>query len=327
MLRRILKIAGGIAVALALAAAVLLFLVVQPVLFAGDPSGVTAVDPARLKDHVLALAGGFVPRDEAHPANLDRAAEYIASRLREAGGRVSFQPYEVDGRRYRNVTATFGRETSERIVVGAHYDAAGPFPGADDNASGVAGVIELASLLGKSVLPLTVELVAYTLEEPPHFRSAFMGSAVHARSMIDRRLPVRLMISLEMIGYFREEEGIQHLPSPLVRPFYPDTGDFIAVVGDLRRAGMVRRVKKSMAAATPLPVHSICAPPSLVAGIDWSDHLNYWNEGFAAVMITDTSFLRNPNYHTEHDTPGTLDYDRMARVVEGVYAAVVEAAE
>lgn len=327
MLKTIARFVALLLIIVVVAAAGLLIMVVQPVLPVGDPSGVAAVDPGRLEEHVLALSSSFSPRDEAHPANLDRAAAYIAEKFRAAGGRVSEQPFEVEGKTYRNVIATFGRETSERIVVGAHYDAAGPFPGADDNASGVAGLLELALLLGRSVLPMTVELVAYTLEEPPYFRTEYMGSAVHARSMVDRNLPVRMMISLEMIGYFSDEKGSQSLPSPVVRPFFPSAGNFIAVVGKFGQGGLVRQIKRSMRAATDLPVHSFSGPPSLVAGIDFSDHLNYWNAGFDAVMITDTAFFRNPHYHTENDTPEKLDYPKMARVVEGVYGTVALAAE
>jgi hypothetical protein len=136
----------------------------------GGGSPAVAVDPARLEAHVRMLAETFVPRDESHPENLDRAAAYIRRELQEAGGRVEDQPFEVGGTTYRNVIARFGPETRERIVVGAHYDAAGPYPGADDNASGVAGLIELARLLGKKAPRTQVELVAYTLEEPPLLR-------------------------------------------------------------------------------------------------------------------------------------------------------------
>ncbi|HEV2854397.1 MAG TPA: M28 family peptidase [Thermoanaerobaculia bacterium] len=279
------------------------------------------VDPARLEAHVRALAEDFIPRDEDHPENLDQAAAYIRRQLEQAGGRVEDQAFDVAGNTYRNVIARFGPETRERIVVGAHYDAAGPYPGADDNASGVAGLIELAFLLGKGGLPLQVELVAYTLEEPPYFASGAMGSAVHAASLKKQGIPVRAMISLEMIGYFTDAPGSQELPAPFLKLLYPSKGNFIAVVGKLGQGSLVGKVKKAMKRAAPLPVESINAPTSL-PGVDLSDHRNYWAAGYPAVMLTDTAFFRNPHYHGESDTPDTLDYRRMALVVEGVYGAV-----
>jgi Zn-dependent M28 family amino/carboxypeptidase len=286
------------------------------------------VDAARLEAHVRALAG-FAPRDERHPENLDRAASYIRQELQraggQAGGRVEDQEFEVEGETYRNVIARFGPETRERIVVGAHYDAAGPYPGADDNASGVAGLIELAHLLGKKPPPLRVELVAYSLEEPPHFASSAMGSAVHAASLKKQGVRVRAMIALEMIGYFTDEPDSQQFPAPFLSRLYPSKGNFITVVGKLGQRSLVRRIKKAMVRATPLPVESINAPTSL-PGVDFSDHRNYWAAGYEAAMITDTAFLRNPHYHQASDRPETLDYRRMARVVEGVQAAVRELA-
>lgn len=291
-----------------------------------SPRPHASVNPARLEAHVRALAEDFVPRDENHPENLDRAAAYIGREFEQAGGAVEDQVFEIRGTPYRNVIARFGPDTKERIVVGAHYDAAGPYPGADDNASGVAGLIELAFLLGKGSLPLRVELVAYTLEEPPYFASPAMGSAIHAASLKKQGVKVRAMISLEMIGYFTDEPGSQELPAPFLKLFYPSTGNFIAVVGKLGQGSLVRKIKNAMKRASPLPVQSINAPTSL-PGVDFSDHRNYWAAGYPAVMITDTAFFRNPNYHAPSDTPETLDYRRMGMVVEGVYGAVKALAE
>jgi Zn-dependent M28 family amino/carboxypeptidase len=280
---------------------------------------------SRLEAHVRTLVEKLSPRDERHPENLNRAAAYISEQLRKGGGEVEDQPFKVNGTVYRNVIARFGPQTRERIVVGAHYDAAGPLPGADDNASGVAGLIELAGLLAKRPLRTQVELVAYTLEEPPHFAGEAMGSAVHVASLKKQGLSVKAMIALEMIGYFTDAPGSQQYPHRLLKLFYPSTGNFIGVVGKLGQGGLVRRIKKAMQRASPLPVATIAAPPSL-PGIDLSDHRNFWEAGYPAVMITDTAFYRNLNYHTASDTPETLDYGRMARVVEGVCGAVVELA-
>jgi Zn-dependent M28 family amino/carboxypeptidase len=232
----------------------------------------------------------------------------------------------VDGRTYRNVIALFGPDTKERIVVGAHYDSAGVQPAADDNASGIAGLIELAYLLGQISLPVRVELVAYSLEEPPYFRTPGMGSAVHATSLKAHGIPVRIMFALEMIGYFSDRPDSQGFPLSIFKLFYPSRGNFIGIVSKLDHGLVVRRVKKAMRQATSLPVYSINAP-RFIPGVDFSDHLNYWQAGYPAVMITDTAFYRNKYYHTIHDTPDTLDYERMALVVQGVHAAVLAEAK
>jgi hypothetical protein len=302
------------------------FYVAQPLFGSAQQQSSVSVDPARLEFHVRLLSTTLAPRDYAHPANLDRVAEYIRHEFAQAKGRVSDQPFQVDGRTYRNIIAAFGPETQERVIVGAHYDAAGPYPGADDNASGVAGLIELAHLLAVSQLPMQVELIAYTLEEPPFFMTEQMGSAVHARSLQEEGALVRAMLSLEMIGYFSDAEGSQHFPRRILSLLYPERGNFITVVGKFGQGLLARRIKKAMAGGSSLPVYSINAPRS-IPGIDFSDHLNYWQAGYKAVMITDTSFYRNPNYHTAADTAETLDYRQMGQVVAGVYAAVKDLAQ
>jgi Zn-dependent M28 family amino/carboxypeptidase len=237
-------------------------------------------------------------------------------------GAAELQPYVVAGRTHHNVLAHVGPETAERLVVGAHYDACEPGVGADDNASGVAGLLELARILALDPPALRVDLVAFTLEEPPYFRTPRMGSAIHAGSLREAGVRVRAMIALEMIGFFRDEPGSQEYPAPGLALLYPSRGDFIAVVGCLGQAGLVRQVKRAMAGAMELDVRSISAP-RFVPGVDFSDQLSYWNAGYAAVMVTDTAFYRNPHYHEASDRPETLDFARMAQVVEGVHAAVL----
>jgi len=295
--------------------------VTQPVLPSGGMASRSGADPVRLETHVRALAERFSPRGDRNLRNLAAAAGYIADMLRAAGGQVSDQPYSSDGDTYRNVIAAFGPQSEEQVVIGAHYDTFLGFPGADDNASGVAGVLELARLLGADTPRVRVELVAYSLEEPPHFRTESMGSAVHAASLKAKNARVRAMISLEMIGCFRDERGSQKFPLGLLQLLYPSTGNFIAVVGRIGGGGLVRTVKKAMRGATPLPVRSVNAP-GFIPGIDFSDHLAYWNQGYPALMVTDTAFYRNPRYHTADDLPYTLDYRRMALVVDGLAAAV-----
>jgi Zn-dependent M28 family amino/carboxypeptidase len=281
-----------------------------------------AVSAERLVAHVRMLAETLAPRSVAHRANLDAAASYVAVEMGAGGAQVSKQVYAAAGAEYRNVVARLGPETMERVVVGAHYDAAGPFPGADDNASGVAGIIELVRVLVGAPLGVGVELVAYPCEEPPFFRTPYMGSMVHANSLRAEGARVRGMIALEMIGYFSDEPGSQRFPTPLLKPFYPSRGNFITVVGKLGQGPLIRRVRRAMRRGSPLPVRTIQAPRA-VPGVDFSDHASYWAAGFDAVMVTDTAFYRNPHYHTAHDTADTLDYRRMAMVVEGVREAVV----
>lgn len=300
------------------------FWITQPVSAKARPTHLPpVVEAARLEDHVQKLSVDFSPRDADHPDNLDRAAVYIREEFTRAGGIVSEQPYLVNGKTYRNIIAQFGPDIDDRIVVGAHYDTAGPLPGADDNASGVAGLIELAALLPKAQLNSRVELVAFTLEEPPYFRTEQMGSAIHATSLQKQNSRVKAMFSLEMIGYFSDSAKSQHFPAGILSTFYPSEGNFIAVTGRLREGLLVRRIKTAMLRGSALPVYSINAP-TLITGIDFSDQLNYWKAGFPAVMVTDTAFYRNPNYHSLRDTPEKLDYQRMALVVEGVYAAVMD---
>jgi hypothetical protein len=307
------------AVVLALAASACV--ITQPVT-AGQKHGPdVAADPARLEATVRALSEQFFPRDVSNPANLDRAADFIAQALAATGAQVSRQKFDREGRSYQNVLARYGPATGARVVVGAHYDSAGPLPAADDNASGVAGLLELGRLLGDHPPKFPVELVAFTLEEPPVYRSQQMGSYVHAAALAKEGAEVRAMLSLEMIGYFTDAPDSQRLPSAVLAPFYPSKGDFIALVGDLGQLSLTRQVKRAMKAATPLPVYSINAP-KLIPGIDFSDHRSYWQHGYGALMVTDTAFNRNERYHQASDTPDTLDYRRMALVVQGVHAAV-----
>jgi Zn-dependent M28 family amino/carboxypeptidase len=278
-----------------------------------------AADPAGLERTVRELAVSMHPRRYDQHANLDAAAAYVLAAFAASGGETHVQKFAVDGSTYQNVIAHFGPAQGPLLVIGAHYDTDGDTPGADDNASGVAGVLELAKMLGAHPPPRPVELVAYSLEELPYFRTESMGSFQHARSLVDSGREVRLMIALEMIGYFRDTPGSQSLPLRALSPLYPDRGDFIALVGRFGDFGAMRRVKALFRGATDLPLESINGPLS-VTGIDSSDHASYWHFGFPALMVTDTSFFRNPNYHAAGDTPETLDYARMAKVVSGVFA-------
>ena len=302
----------------------------QPTPAHSEPSA-ASVDPAVLEAHVRKLSEDFVPRSLFHIGNTKRTADYLRTQLDEAvqsKGRTQSLWFGPSGERQRNVSLVLAPQaTGKRIVIGAHYDAYREFPGADDNASGVAGLIELARLLGRVENRLTrpIELVGYPQEEPPVFATKEMGSAHHARELKNNGVDIQLMICLEMIGYFTDERGSQDYPVPGLSLFYPNRGNFIVVVGNTEQRDFTKAVKVSMKGSTPLPVYSISASPSL-PGIDFSDHRNYWELGYPAVMITDTAFYRNKAYHTPNDTADRLDYSKMGMVVIGVYEAVLDLA-
>ena len=282
------------------------------------PAGPRA-DPALLRKHVAFLTTEASGRNTKHPERLNRAADYIAEAFREAGAQVSEQPYQAGRTTCRNIIARFGPSSGPILVVGAHYDVFADLPGADDNASGVAGLLELARLLGARPVSSPVELVAFSTEEPPFFDSPQMGSAVHARSLRDSGASVKAMICLEMIGYYSARQPNRNF---LTHVIYPRAGDFICAAGRWSDRRLAREIKKAFSGATTVPGCSYSGPAVFI-GADLSDHRNYWAEGWPAVMLTDTSYLRNPNYHSSRDTAETLDYDRMAGVVDGLLSAAV----
>lgn len=330
LVRRLLTLAGAVALLAAAAVAAVVQPFVTPV-----PSPPVIVDAVRLKADVRHLSVDLYPRSYDQPDSLERSANFIRDEFAKSGGRVSYQDVQVEESTYRNVIVRFGPDTGPLRVIGAHYDSFADVgidnddprgysprshtPGADDNASGVAGLLELARLLGRNPPAHAVELVAYTLEEPPHFRSEHMGSAWHARALKASGREVEFMLSLEMIGRFSDRAGSQRYPMRGMNRLYPDRGNFAILVGRMGDFGTLRRLKASMAGATDLPVHSINAPP-LLQGIDFSDHLSYWHEGYPAFMVSDTAFLRSTTYHQASDTYDRLDYARMAKVVQAVYA-------
>jgi hypothetical protein len=296
----------------------------QPVLRGAERSA-TQVDPLALAAHVKTLSVDFAPRSCLDTTNLAACADYIAGNLTALGARVTRQPYAAGQRTYQNITGSFGPETGPRLIVGAHYDSCDDTPGADDNASGVAGLLELARLLGNTPLRMTVELVAFSTEEPPYFATPSMGSFHHAASLKQAGVEVAGMICLEMIGYFDDKPWSQRYPFGLFHLLFPSHGNFIAVIGSNQQRPFLKRVKRAMLGSVPLDVVS-AAVPAFVQGVDFSDHRNYWAHGYNAVMITDTAFLRNTAYHTPQDTWERLDYDRMAQVVVAVFEAVREQA-
>jgi Peptidase family M28 len=293
------------------------YLIAQPTMTSNTPSTKStgkddpatspkaATGPERLRGHVLALSETFHPRDWENPANLDRCAEYIADHLRQAGATVEFQEFKVETNNYRNVIGRFGVGKEKKIIVGAHYDSCGVTPGADDNASGVAGLLELAKMIGENPPDAELELVAYTLEEPPFFGTPLMGSAKHAKSVAGEKDRIAGVIVLEMIGYYNDAPGSQSYPMPALKLLYPDRGNFITVVSRFDQGSWVKKLKNAMKDATRLPVYSFRGPESL-PGVDFSDHRNYWPHGIPAAMITNTAFYRNTEYHKPGDTADRL---------------------
>jgi len=281
--------------------------------------------PRRLRESVQKLCSNWTPRDYRHVENLDLAAGWIADGFREAGLDVEVQEYRLREGLYRNVIGLRrGTDpTSGARVIGAHYDAYRELPGADDNASGIAVLLELTRTLPASAPRGDQYFVAFSTEEPPFFGSDDMGSYRFAKVLLERDVNVDLMIALDLVGYYSDEPDSQRFPLPGLRWIYPDTGHFIAVVGDLGSGRWLRRTKRTMRATRSLPVYSFRAPASF-SGVAWSDHLSFRRLNLPGILVTDTAFLRYPHYHTARDTPEMLDYDRMARLVEALHGVLFD---
>lgn len=275
-------------------------------------------DPSILGSHVDYLSNQCPGRSYANPANLNKAANYIEKTFSIYTKKVGTQTWENTEHSLRNVFAEFGPEAGSALVVGSHYDVYGDTKGADDNASGVAGLLELARLFSQKPPSIPVKLVAYPNLEPPFFAGPNMGSFVHAKSLSRTGTVVRGMICLDMIGVFSER---QQWPYFFIYLFYPRKGDFISIAGRWQDRGLSRDVKAGIRGAGGMPVVSYNGP--VIIGVELSDHRSYWEAGFPAVLVTDTAFMRNPNYHTPRDTPDKLDYERMAKVVDGVFNTAI----
>ncbi|KOR33125.1 peptidase M28 [Achromatium sp. WMS3] len=255
--------------------------------------------------------------------SLDKVASFIENQFKDYGLATKMQIFNVEGEQYKNIIATYGQKTEEKIVIGAHYDVCGNQTGADDNASAVAGLLEIARLFALHNLAskYQIEFVAYSLEEPPFFGTDNMGSYIHAKSLHDNREKINCMICLEMIGYFTDKENSQNYPIEAMKAIYPTIGNFIAVVGNSSSGSLVSEITTHIKAAS-INVQKLEAPVNL-PGIDFSDHRNYWYFGYKAVMITDSAFYRNPHYHRASDTADTLDYAKMGEVVKGITWALL----
>jgi hypothetical protein len=271
-----------------------------------------------LERDVNRLAIDIGPRNVRRPKKLAAAAEFVESRLMEAGYTVTRQTYPVEGVDCCNLIAELPGTTQpgEIVLVGAHYDSYDTTPGADDNASGTAALLALARRFAKSSPERTLRFVAFTNEEPPYFQHATMGSLVYARSCRQRNDNLVCVLSLETMGYYSDAQDSQDYPPPL-NLIYPSTGNFIGVIGNVASRPMVHRVVASLRQHVEFPSEG-GAVPDVVEGVGWSDHWSFWQEGYQAVMITDTALFRNPHYHQPTDTPDTLNFDHLARVVLGL---------
>ncbi|MFV8748913.1 M28 family peptidase [Nannocystaceae bacterium ST9] len=280
-----------------------------------------------LREHVEVLAGQIGGRGLDRPEQLDAAAQYIRDQWQAQGYAVRRLAYRVDGREVANLEIELPGRDPELVVIGAHYDTCEGNPGADDNASGVAALLELSRLLAGERFDRTIRLVAFVNEEPPHFRDdAAMGSRVYARGLREAGHEIAAMLSLESIGYYSDEPESQHYPA-IIAPLYPDAGNFVAVVGKTGSRPLVRQVVELLESHGEVPVESIAAPAS-ITGIDWSDHASFWAQGWSqAVMITDTATFRNPHYHRMTDVPDTLDYRRLAALTRALAPTIRDLAK
>ena len=273
-----------------------------------------------LRAHVETLASTIGNRSVGNYENLERAADYIRQTWKNLGYEVQTQEYQPSG--YTEVVQNLyvsipGARNNKVFVIGAHYDSVGTHcPGANDNASGIAGVLELSRLLRDSNSDVDLVFAAFVNEEPPFFMSSSMGSYVFAESFKKAGKDVVGMISLETIGYFSDTPGSQRYPFPFSF-FYPNTGNFIAFVSNMRSHRLLRDLIALFRTHAKFPSEGAAAP-ALVPGVSWSDQWSFWKFGFPAIMLTDTAPFRYPDYHLTSDTPEKLDYNAMARIVSGL---------
>jgi hypothetical protein len=282
---------------------------------------------SRLTEHVRFLSGTVGVRNVDPVGSLQKTEDYLRERLVQAGYTVKDQTYTVHGDAVRNLEVELAGSSSTVgiIVIGAHYDTVPGTFGADDNATGVAATLELARLLKTSRLRRTIRFVFFVNEEPPFFQTNEMGSLVYADKLHRDGVPVSAMISLEMLGFYSDAPGSQKYP-PLFSLLYPSRGNFVAFVGNPESRDLVRNATRRFRESTRFPSEGVAAPANL-AGVGWSDHWSFWQERYPAIMITDTALFRNPYYHTFQDTAERLDFNKMARVVEGIRSVVASLAD
>jgi hypothetical protein len=272
----------------------------------------------RLGAHVEMLAGTIGERHMWRPTALYEAADYIRQTFAASGYTPHAQGYDLHGIRVENLEAVLlgSTQSGQVLVVGAHYDSVPGCPGANDNGTGVAAVLELARRFAGQPRPRSIRFVAFVNEEPPWFLTPSMGSAVYATAARRRGDRIVGMLSLETIGYYSDEPDSQQYPPPL-HLLYPTTGNFIGFVSNVRSAGLLRKAARAFKARTAFPIRSAAAPAA-IPGVAWSDHWSFWQAGYPAVMVTDTAPYRYPWYHTPEDTPEKIKVERFAQVVDGL---------
>jgi len=320
-------------IGLVLFVSIVWFIVAQPTFISqSNKDNVEHIKAENLKEHVYTIVEKFDDRVYSNIEMLNATAEYIYDEFSKYSNDVSYQTFElkefVDNEvfEYKNVIVNFKGTSScsdGLTIVGGHYDTFGGHAGANDNTSSVAGLLELARVLKANPPKCDVQVVAYTLEEPPAFRTEKMGSFIHAKRLKEKNIKVKVAIVLDMIGFYSDDKNSQSYPAPLMDLYYPREANFISVVSNFSNILEVREAKNILKSTSNLPVYSITAP-AFIPGIDFSDHQNYWKFDYPALMISDTAFYRSNNYHTENDTPDTLDYEKMAKVMEGVFVMVLE---
>lgn len=276
-----------------------------------------------LNRYVTELAGTIGERNLQHQEALDAAADYLLQTLGKSGYELKTYQYPVSGKFVKNIEVQVGGVSwpQKNLIVGAHYDTVAGSPGADDNATGVAALLELAQLLQTSRPGQTIRLVFFVNEEPPYFQTNNMGSVAYAKRLRSHNASVTGMISLETIGYYSDAKGSQKYPAGFGL-LYPDAGNFIGFVGNTASRELVRRSIQAFRQSTDFPSEGLAAPGS-VTGIGWSDHWAFWQQGYQGVMVTDTAPFRYPNYHRATDTPDKVDFEKMARVVEGLRKVIL----
>jgi Zn-dependent M28 family amino/carboxypeptidase len=272
----------------------------------------------RLRGHVEMLATTIGERNVYHPDRLLLAAAYIEQTFHAHGYEPVPLFYRVQNQEVRNIEVTICGATkpNEVVVIGAHYDSVRGCPGANDNASGVAAVLEIARLLKGKQFARTVRLVAFVNEEPPFFQTDSMGSLVYAKLCKRRGDDVVAMFTPETIGCYFDEKGSQRYPFPF-NLFYPSTGNFIAFVGNNDSQNLIARSLETFRAHAQIPSEG-AAVPAAIQGVGWSDHWSFWQQGWPGFTVTDTAPFRYPHYHEPTDTPDKIDYERTGRVVEGL---------
>ena len=288
----------------------------------------------QLHKDVARLAGEIGDRNaNTEYENLCKASDFIEESFAEAGYIVSRQGYEVslyglEGRECHNLEVEIiGSERPDEIVIiGAHYDSLEGTPGANDNGSGVAALLALARAFVDKKPVRTLRFVAFTNEEPPYFLSDDMGSFVYARRCRERNENVVAMLSLETIGYYTDEEGSQNFPIGLMDFVFSTTGNFISFVGNIKSRKLLRDVTGFFRQYAKFPSEAAFLPEH-IAGVAWSDQWSFWRHGYPGIMVTDTAPFRYPYYHTDEDTPGKINYDRFAYLVDMLEMVVVRLAE